>query len=239
MCKERKPTTKQQKQHQTIKAGFGLPAKTYSEHVDMAYSMLHQPSFRRALDLQKVPAKRRERYGQTTFGQSLLLARQLIESGISLVTVNFDHESKHDKRSPLWDTHHDNFAKLKDPLCPLFDQAFSAFIEDLSDSGLLDSTLVVATGEFGRTPKINGNAGRDHWGKVYSTVLAGAGIRGGQVYGATDKIGGEPVDKPVYVTDFIATVYKALGYNSSTLVYDRFGRPHPIVQGRAVSALFG
>ena len=112
----------------------------------MAYSMLHQPSFRRALDLQKVPAKRRERYGQTNFGQSLLLARQLIEAGISLVTVNFDHESKHDKRSPLWDTHHDNFAKLKDPLCPLFDQAFSAFIEDLSDSGLLDSTLVVEIG---------------------------------------------------------------------------------------------
>ena len=128
---------------------------------------------------------------------------------------------------------------MKELLLPPLDRAFSALLEDLDDRGLMKKTLVCWTGEFGRTPKINGNAGRDHWGKVYSTVLAGAGIRGGQVYGATDKIGGEPIDKPVYVTDFIATVYKALGYNSSTLVYDRFGRPHPIVQGRAVSDLFG
>ncbi len=219
-----------QQQHQTIKGGFGLPAKTYSEHVDMAYSMLHQPSFRRALDLQKVPAKRRERYGQTTFGQSLLLARQLIESGISLVTVNFDHESKHDKRSPLWDTHHDNFAKLKDPLCPLFDQAFSAFIEDLSDSGLLDSTLVVATGEFGRTPKIgqfSQNAmtlktGRDHWPHAFTTLMAGGGVNGGRVYGRTTDDGGYVADNPVSPADLAATMFHHLGVDATEQYDDHF-----------------
>ena len=128
---------------------------------------------------------------------------------------------------------------MKDLLLPPMDRAFSALLEDLDDRGLMSNTLVCWTGEFGRTPKINKGAGRDHWGKVYSTVLAGAGIRGGQVYGATDKSGGEPTDKPVYVADFIATVYKALGYDNSKLIHDRFGRPHPLVKGRAVNELFG
>ena len=115
----------------------------------------------------------------------------------------------------------------------------AALFSDLEQRGLYENTLVSWTGEFGRTPKINGKAGRDHWGKVYSTLLAGAGIKGGQVYGATDQIGGEPTDRPVYVSDYVATIYKALGYDVSTLVYDRFGRPHPIVQGNPVKALFG
>jgi uncharacterized protein (DUF1501 family) len=138
-----------------------------------------------------------------------------------------------------FDTHAKHFKVMKDLLLPPMDRAMSALFEDLDDRGLFDNTLVAWTGEFGRTPKINGNAGRDHWGKVYSTVLAGAGIQGGQVYGETDKIGGAPTDSPVYVSDFIATIYKVLGYDSSTLVHDRLGRPHPIVQGQPVKALFG
>ena len=209
---------------------FGAAAKNYSEHAEMAYSMLHQPAFREALDLAKVPDSTRERYGQTKFGQSLLLARQLIEAGISLVTVNFDHDSKHDKRSPMWDTHHDNFAKLKDPLCPLFDQAYSAFIEDLDQRGLLDTTLVVATGEFGRTPKIgqfSQNAmtlktGRDHWPHAFTTLLAGGAVPGGQVYGRTTDDGGYVADLPVSPADLAATMLHHLGIDASQQYDDHF-----------------
>ena len=138
-----------------------------------------------------------------------------------------------------FDTHANHFKVMKEVLLPPMDQAMAALLEDLHQTGLIDSTLLSWTGEFGRTPKINGNAGRAHWGKVYSTLLSGGGIRGGQVYGATDAIGGEPIDKPVYVSDYIATIYKALGYDGSTLVHDRFGRPHPIVQGTPIKTLFG
>lgn len=121
---------------------------------------------------------------------------------------------------------------------PPVDQAFSALLEDLDDRGLLDETLVAWTGEFGRTPKINKNAGRDHWGNVYSTVLAGGGISGGQVYGSSDKVAGEPADNPVHTTDFVTTIYHALGYADGTMVYDMGGRPRPLVEGKPVRALF-
>ncbi len=200
-----------------------------------ALSILQSDSVWKAFLLEEEKASTIERYGDNKFGRSCLVARRLVERGVSFVTVPwmYLHSTKN------FDTHAKHFKVMKELLLPPLDRAFSALLEDLDQRGLMKNTLVCWTGEFGRTPKINGNAGRDHWGKVYSTVLAGAGIRGGQVYGATDSIGGEPVDKPVYVTDFIATVYKALGYDSSTLVYDRFGRPHPIVQGRPVKALFG
>ena len=116
--------------------------------------------------------------------------------------------------------------------------SMAILLEDLSERGLLDDTLVAWTGEFGRTPKINGNAGRDHWGNVYSTVLAGGGIRGGQVYGESDRQAGEPIDHPVHVTDFVATMYHALGYGPGTIVHDAGGRPHPIVPGKPVTGLF-
>ncbi len=139
----------------------------------------------------------RERYGETKFGQSLLLARRLVEAGVSLVTVNWDDETRNDKVSPFWDTHNHNFAALKNRLAPRFDQSFSALLEDLDQRGLLETTLVVVTGEFGRTPKIgqvmqNGmteKTGRDHWPHAFTVLLAGGGVRGGQVYGATNKNG--------------------------------------------------
>jgi uncharacterized protein (DUF1501 family) len=137
-----------------------------------------------------------------------------------------------------FDTHDKHFKVMKDLLLPPMDRAFSALIEDLCQRGRLDETLVAWTGEFGRTPKVNKKAGRDHWGSVYSTVLAGGGIRGGQVYGSSDKIAGYPADNPVHVRDFIATIYHALGYGQDTRVVDPTGRPYFVVQGTPVHSLF-
>ena len=208
--------------------------QVYNRSRDRALSILQSDSVWKAFLLEEEKKSTIERYGDNKFGRSCLVARRLVERGVSFVTVPwmYLHSTKN------FDTHAKHFTVMKDLLLPPMDRGFSALLEDLDDRGLMDSTLVCWTGEFGRTPKINKNAGRDHWGKVYSTVLAGAGIRGGQVYGATDKIGGVPTDKPVYVTDFIATVYKALGYDSTTIVHDRLGRPHPIVQGNPVHDLF-
>lgn len=176
----------------------------------------------------------RERYGDNKFGRSCLVARRLIEAGVGLVTVPwmYLHSTKN------FDTHAKHFSVMRDLLLPPLDRAFSALLEDLDDRGLLEETLVAWTGEFGRTPKINKDAGRDHWGNVYSTVLAGGGIRGGQVWGASDRDGAEPVDDPVHVTDFVATIYHALGLSSETVVYDFEGRPHHVVQGKPVLPLF-
>ncbi|MFP6612894.1 MAG: DUF1501 domain-containing protein, partial [Pirellulales bacterium] len=200
-----------------------------------ALSILESDSVWKAFLIEEEKPATLERYGDNKFGRSCLVARRLIERGVSFVTVPwmYLHSTKN------FDTHAKHFQVMKNLLLPPMDRAFSALLEDLDQRGLMKSTLVCWTGEFGRTPKINGNAGRDHWGKAYSTVLAGAGIRGGQTYGATDKNGGEPVDKPVYVSDFMATVYQALGYDRGTLIHDRLGRPHPLIDGRAVQSLFG
>lgn len=203
------------------------PVTAYAKHEETAQALLHQARLHRALDLQRLPVRQRERYGLTTFGQSLLMAANLVEAGVPLVTANFDDQSKFDKRSPLWDTHHDNFAKLKDVLCPLFDQAFAAFIEDLQERGLLESTLVVAVGEFGRTPRIgqfSQNAmtlqnGRDHWPHAFTALLAGGGVRGGQIYGATTRDGGQVAENPTTPADLSATILHHLGIDT-TLEYD-------------------
>lgn len=175
-----------------------------------------------------------ERYGDNKFGRSCLVARRLIEAGVSLVTVPwmFLHSTKN------FDTHSNHFKTMKELLMPPVDQAFSALLEDLSHRGMLDETLVVWTGEFGRTPRVNNNAGRDHWGAVYSTVLAGGGIRGGQAYGSSDKIGGQPVENPVHVRDLFATIYHALGFTHDAKVVDQVGRPHFFIEGNVVDKLF-
>ena len=149
-------------------------------------------------DLRREPARVREKYGRTTVGQSLLLARRLVEAGVSLVTVNWQDETKIDGVNTCWDTHQDNFAKLKNLLCPILDRAFPAFVEDLHDRGLLETTLVVAVGEFGRTPKLGQftqstntrKTGRDHWPHAFTALVAGGGVKGGRVYGATTRDGG-------------------------------------------------
>ena len=170
------------------------------------------------------------RYGNNRLGRSCLVARRLVEAGVSLVTVIFGG----------WDTHSSHLEHTRDRLLPPLNLAFSTLLDDLADRGLLDTTLVAWTGEFGRTPVINGNnpPGRDHWATVYSTVLAGGGIQGGQVYGKSDKLAAEPVDNPVPVADYVATIYHALGYDADTKVVDQLNRPHHILAGRPLLNLF-
>src|SRR5262249_44062120 len=143
--------------------------------------------------------------------------------------VTFNSESN-------FDTHINHFAKMKNLLLPAVDRAAAALLEDLDERGLLGETLVVWTGEFGRTPKITGT-GRDHWGRVYSTFLAGGGVSGGRAWGASDKTGGEPVDRPVHIADLVSTIYSVLGYQSSDVVYTPDGRPHMFMPGKPVEGL--
>ncbi|MEO2016447.1 MAG: DUF1501 domain-containing protein [Fuerstiella sp.] len=183
-----------------------------------------------AFSLQHESAANRDRYGRTKFGQSLLLARRLVEAGISMITVNWDDESKVNKVSPHWDTHDENFSRLSKSLCPVLDHAFAAFIADLHERGLLDSTMVVAVGEFGRTPKIgritqNGMTkptGRDHWPHAFTALLAGGGVGGGQVYGETTSTGGYVDDQPVTPADLTATILEHLGIDPRQEWFDRF-----------------
>ncbi|MFO1044929.1 MAG: DUF1501 domain-containing protein [Planctomycetaceae bacterium] len=205
----------------------------YNRYREQALSILESKSAWEAFLLKDESPRMLDRYGHNKFGRSCLIARRLVEAGVSLVTVPWMH--LHSTRN--FDTHANHFTVMKDLLMPPVDQAFSALLEDLSERGLLDETLVVWTGEFGRTPRINKGAGRDHWGNVYSTVLAGGGIRGGQAYGSSDKVGGEPVDNPVHVRDLFATIYHALGFNHETKVFDPIGRPHFFMEGSVVEAL--
>ncbi|MAT15504.1 MAG: hypothetical protein CMJ46_09580 [Planctomyces sp.] len=212
------------------KIASAAPSVRLDKNYDTAWQLIRNAADSNAFSINREPEPLRERYGKTKFGQSLLMARRLVENGIPLVTVNWDDDSKFDKVSPHWDTHHDNFKKLKDGLCPVFDRAYSALIADLADRGLLESTLVVALGEFGRTPRIglvtqNGMTeptGRDHWPHAFTALLAGGGVRGGQVYGATNKTAGYVDDKPVTPADLSATILHHLGIDPHLTYYDEF-----------------
>ncbi len=184
-----------------------------------------------AFDLSREPDQVRERYGRHSWGQSHLLARRLIEAGSRFVTtVNGP--------SITWDTHLDNFPRLKNKLVPPMEQAFAALLDDLSDRGLLDETLVIWMGDFGRTPIINKDGGRDHWPQCYSVVLAGGGVRGGQVVGESDATGAYPRLRPVTPADIHATVFSALGYDASRLTYlTADGRPMPVCDGMPIHEL--
>jgi hypothetical protein len=209
------------------------------------YSLLeHRVS--EVLDLRREAAGVREQYGQTAAGQSLLLARRLVEAGVPLVTVNWQDETITDGVNTCWDTHHDNFAKLKNLLCPIFDRAFSAFVADLDQRGLLETTLVVALGEFGRTPRMGQftqsantkKTGRDHWPHAFTALLAGGGVRGGQVYGATVANGGYVADKPVTPADLSATILAHLGIDPTRRYADEFQQIHyRLSEGRVVKDL--
>lgn len=185
-----------------------------------------------AFDLSKEPESVRERYGRHSWGQSHLLARRLVESGARFVTtVNGP--------SITWDTHKDNFNGLKNRLVPPMEQAYAALLDDLEERGLLESTLVVWMGEFGRTPKINADAGRDHWPGCYTVVLAGGGVRGGQVIGASDATGAAPSDRPVMPADIHASVFAALGFDASKIHYPATdGRPMLLSEGSVIHELF-
>jgi len=182
-----------------------------------AERIMRSPAVKKAFDIWAEPEPLRDRYGRTPIGQGCLLARRLVESGVRFVTVN--------AARAIWDTHGDNFNRLQKVLLPEFDMAYAALLEDLGDRGLLSSTLVAVSGEFGRTPKINANAGRDHWPRVFSVLLAGAGVIGGQVYGSSDATGSEPKDNPTSMEDLVATIYDRLGMDPRKEYRAPSGRP--------------
>jgi hypothetical protein len=202
-----------------------------------AVNLVSSPRARAAFDLSRESPKLRERYGRTHFGQSCLLARRLIEAGVSLVHVNWYRGPEEPDDAPVWDTHVQESHRLKNVLAPVADQAISALLSDLADRGLLEETLVACLAEFGRTPRFNGRAGRDHWGPVFSVLLAGGGIRGGTVYGASDKHGAYPQDGRVLPEDLHATLYTCLGIDPSTELHDTQGRPFPISRGQPIRAI--
>jgi hypothetical protein len=200
---------------------------------EQAYRLVTSPEAKRAFDLSDEKPAARAAYGPRTIGQGCLLARRLVERGVSFVTVN----------NPGWDTHGDLVLRLKEGyagakvgvgLIPTFDLAFAALVSDLSERGLLDETLVIAMGEFGRTPKVNTARGRDHWPRVFSVALAGGGIRGGQVFGSSDRVGESPADKPVTPADLAATIFTLLGVDPARELHTSDGRPVAVNQGGRV-----
>jgi hypothetical protein len=205
-------------------------------YYERAWGLLQSAAARRAFDLADEPDRARDHYGRNHFGQSCLLARRLVEAGVPLVTVYWNTPSL--TTSDSWDTHADGFTRLKDHLLPPFDRAMTALLGDLHARGLLDETLVVWLGEFGRTPKINKNAGRDHWGFCQSVLMAGAGVRGGRVYGSSDGSAAYAAESPVSPDDLAATVFHALGVNPSEELHDTQGRPQPLCTGKTVLGLF-
>lgn len=198
---------------------------------EQAFGLLTSPKTQQAFDLSQEPVTRREKYGATPFGQGCLLARRLVEAGVGLVTVNWQRDDAY------WDTHSDNFNLHKNKLLPGFDRGFSALLDDLSECGVLDETLVVVLSEFGRTPKINSSAGRDHWAPCNTVLLAGGGVPGGRVYGASDKIAAYPARNPVSPEDLAATIYHLLGVDAETPLPHPDGRRQVVTTGEVLYGL--
>lgn len=199
-----------------------------------AFELLTSEAAQRAFDLELEAPEVRARYGRNIYGQSTLLARRLIESGTRFVTLSWAPDA-----NATWDTHGDNFNKLKKILLPEFDAACSSLLEDLQERGLLERTLVCVLGDFGRTPRINASAGRDHWNSCYTVMLAGGGVRQGFVYGASDRTGSVPAELPTTPGDVIATIYHLLGVPHTTQILDSLGRPHEVVpQARILREIF-
>jgi hypothetical protein len=186
-----------------------------------------------AFSLDAEPPRLRDRYGRHRFGKALLLARRLAESGVPLIAIHFNEMTVCDG----WDTHAKNFQALQGELLPMLDQGLSTLLEDLDQRGLLAQTLVVVMGEFGRTPKINRDAGRDHWGLCQSVLLAGGSVRGGQVFGSSDRHGGYPASEPVDPVDIHATIYHCMGLEPEQTMFDNLRRPYPLSTGRVLTTL--
>jgi hypothetical protein len=213
-----------------------------SAYYDKALSMLNSSRVRNAFELSSEPKTLRDSYGRNTYGQGCLLARRLVQSGVKFVTVYFDRSiGGRSKTSGGWDTHGFDDSRMFEILparhLPITDQTLPTLLLDLEDRGLLDETLVVWVGEFGRTPKINKNISRDHWPKCYTALLAGGGIKGGAVYGRSDRTGAFPDRDPVTTGDLAATIYNLLGISHTTEIVDNLNRPLPIAAGRPVSEI--
>jgi hypothetical protein len=215
------------------------------EHYRRAFELLARPEVTKAFDLSREPLAVRERYGMNLHGQSVLQARRLVEAGVPVVTVFWPNDGITNV-SVYWDTHSRNFIDLKSRLCPVTDRATSALLDDLKSRGMLDETLIVWTGEMGRTPKVGqavvggagaGRDGRDHWGKLFTTVLAGGGVKGGMVYGSSDKYASEPATNPTTPADLAATIYHLLGVSPHTEIRDRLNRPLTLCEGRIIDGI--
>jgi hypothetical protein len=215
-------------------------ADVYDTFQGQALDLLTSARVREAFRIQNETDAVRDRYGRTKWGQCLLLARRMVEVGVRLVHVNWTREPGDSAvDNPMWDTHAQNADRVEDVLCPMFDVGFTALIEDLDQRGLLEETLVIALGEFGRTPKINGAGGRDHWGPVFSFAMAGAGISAGQVFGASDKTGGYPARDRVSGGDVTATLFHLLGIDHTARFKDTEGREHSLTGGHPIYDLLG
>jgi hypothetical protein len=206
----------------------------YDRQTRQAFDMLHSARAGQAFDLEREPTAVRDCYGRSPFGQSVLLSRRLIEAGVSLVQVNWYRGPNEPSDNPCWDSHTDEPNRLRNVLVPPMDQAFAALLDDLSQRGLLGETLVVCMAEFGRTPRYNNRSGRDHWGPVFSVTLAGAGIRGGVVHGASDRQGAQPRDGRVRPEDLTATILHCMGHAPDTEIHDTINRPIPISRGQVI-----
>jgi uncharacterized protein (DUF1501 family) len=216
---------RQRKQFDTL-----AECRRLADQQELAFSILTSGKIARAFELEREPVAVRDRYGRHSFGQSLLLARRLVQAGVPVVQANMG-------RVQNWDNHSNIFPTLKKRLLPPLDQAVSALFDDLDATGLLDETLVLLLGEFGRTPKIS-NAGRDHWAPCFFALFAGAGVRGGQIIGKSDKIGAYPATTPYSPDDLGATVYHVLGVDPTSEVRDRQNRPVQLNRGQVMEALF-
>lgn len=219
---------------QTIR---GPQLSTYDGLTQRAFDLLSSPSARQAFDLERESDATRDRYGRSQFGQSCLLARRLLEAGVRLVHVNWFRGPDEPSAAPCWDSHVGETQRLKQVLIPPWDLAFSALLEDLSQRGLLDETLVVCMAEFGRTPRFNSGGGRDHWGPVFSIAMAGGGVRGGVVHGASDRLGAYPRDGMVGPEDITATIFHCLGFDPSRTFRDPQGRDLAVSHGEVIRAI--
>ena len=212
-----------------------------------AFDLVSSGRARDAFDLTKEPEKLRDRYGRHTFGQGCLLTRRLIEAGTKFVQMNWPAVANGDPKVDAWDTHAANFGPLRDIHCPKLDSGLSALLEDMDQRGLLKETMVIAVGEFGRSPRLgvstSGNSnspdGRDHWPYCYTGLVAGAGIQRGAVYGKSDATGSSPAENPVHPMQILATVYHALGIDPHTIAYNHLNQPRELVQAEPVLGLFG
>ncbi len=217
------------------------------EYYGKAFDLVLSGKARAAFDLTKEPAAVRDLYGRHTFGQAALTARRLIEAGTRFVQVNWPSVANGDPNTTAWDTHAANFGPLKNLHCPKLDSALAALLQDLDQRGMLKETLVVAIGEFGRSPRLgvstsgNGNApdGRDHWPYCYTALIAGAGIKRGAVYGKSDATASSPVENPVHPMEILATVYHSLGISPDTIIYNNLNQPRELVKAKPVIGLYG
>ncbi|MFV0444788.1 MAG: DUF1501 domain-containing protein [Planctomycetaceae bacterium] len=206
----------------------------YNSEQQQVFDLLSTAKARNACDLKLESEADRDRYGRSQFGQSVLLARRLVEADVPFVQVNWFRGPDEPSSNPCWDSHSDETARLKNILVPPLDMALSALFADLEASGRLDETLVVCTAEFGRSPKLNVHGGRGHWGHVFSIALGGGGIRGGQVIGASDEQAAWPVSRIVRPQDITATIFHQLGFSPDTQIHDPQGRPLPISRGDVI-----